>query len=164
MAFRIGWFKVFEPLAFYAATFSVKEGLDGAVASRGLAGVDEAMADIRARRERKEVSARDEDRYTTFELAREMLLRGFSFLPVDLEKSAATNFLIDGNKLRLPFNTLAGCGLTAAQSVVEGRAEKPYGSVEDLRRRGKAGNPLIVALREQGALDGLPESSQQSMF
>lgn len=164
MAFRIAWFKVFEPLCFYAATFSVRGGLDGTIAAGGRARIEEAMADIRAKRERKEASARDEDLFTSLELAREMVLRGFSFAPVSLEKSSANRFLVEENQLRLPFNALPGLGLNAAQSIVEGRQEKPYRSKEDLRRRGKVGKSLLEVLQQHGALAGLPESDQQTIF
>jgi DNA polymerase-3 subunit alpha (Gram-positive type) len=164
MAFRIGWFKIFEPLAFYAATFSVREGLDGAVAAGGLPRIEEAMAEIRGKRDRREASGTDEDRYTSFELAREMLLRGFGFASVSLEKSDAVRFLPEDGRLRLPFSSLPGFGLTAAQSIAEGRREKSYRSAEDLRRRGKIGQSLIAALREHGALGDLPESDQQTLF
>lgn len=164
MAFRIAWFKIFEPLAFYAAIFSVREGLDGTIAAGGMDPIEKAMAEIKAKRDRKEASGREEDHYISLELAREMLLRGFSFLPVHLEKSDAGHYIMEGGKLRLPFTSLSGLGLTAAKGIVEARGEKPFCSVEDLRRRGKAGNALTLILKEHGALGDLPESDQQSMF
>ncbi|MCL2121544.1 MAG: PolC-type DNA polymerase III [Clostridiales bacterium] len=164
MAFRIAWFKIYEPLAFYAATFTVREGLDGAIAAGGLDRIESTMTEIRAKRERKEASGREEDHYTLLELAREMYLRGFSFLPVHLEKSGAARFLVEDGKLRLPFTSLSGLGLTAAQSIVEAREEKAFHSVEDLRQRAKIGVAMIALLQEQGALGDLPESNQQSMF
>jgi DNA polymerase-3 subunit alpha (Gram-positive type) len=164
MAFRIAWFKINQPLAFYAATFSVRKGLDGTIAAGGMARIEEVMADIRGRRERREASGTDEDHYTSLELAREMLLRGFDFAPVSLERSDASRFVPEEGKLRLPFDSLTNFGLTAALNVVEGRKEKPYRSMEDLRRRGKIGNALVAILREHGALADLPESDQQTMF
>ena len=164
MAFRIAWFKVFEPLAYYATTFSVREGLDGPVAAGGRERIEAAMAEIRAKRERKEATAREEDHYTSFELAREMLLRGYRFLPVSLERSDAGRYLIEDGNLRLPFNALPGLGLSAAHSIVDARREKPFRSVEDLRQRGKVGQAMALLLKEQGALGDLPDSDQQSMF
>jgi DNA polymerase-3 subunit alpha (Gram-positive type) len=164
MAFRIAWFKVFEPLAFYAATFSVREGLDGAVAAGGIRAVESAMAEIRSKRERREATGTDEDRYVSLELAREMLLRGFDFAPVNLEKSGADMYLPENGKLRLPFTSLSGFGLPTSQSIVAGREEKPYRSIEDLSRRGKVGKSLIAMLKVHGALGSLPESDQQTMF
>jgi DNA polymerase-3 subunit alpha (Gram-positive type) len=163
-AIRIAWFKIFKPLAFYAATFSVRGGLDGTIAAGGRDRVEEVLADIRAKGEIKEASARDEELYTALELAREMLLRGFAFAPVSLEKSSPDRFLVEEGKLRLPFNALPGLGLAAAQSIAGGRAEKPYRSMEDLRRRGKVGKVLLESLQQQGALEGLPESDQQTIF
>ena len=164
MAFRIAWFKIHEPLAFYAATFTVRGGLDGSVAAGGRERIEEVMAEIRAKRDRKESSDTEEDHYTSLELAREMLLRGITFAPVSLEKSDAERFLPEEGKLRLPFNSLPNFGLIAAGNITAGRAVKPYHSVEDLRRRGNIGNSLIQALGDHGALEGLPESDQQTLF
>jgi DNA polymerase-3 subunit alpha (Gram-positive type) len=164
MAFRIAWFKIYEPLAFYAATFSVRGGLDGLIAGGGLPAVEKAMGEIQVRREHKEASARDEESYTSLELAREMLLRGLAFAPVSLERSAAGRYLIEDGRLRIPFMALPGLGLEAAQGIVRARAEKPYRSAEDLRRRGRLGEKLTEALRQYGALGDLPQSDQQSLF
>jgi len=167
MAFRIAWFKVYKPLAYYAATFSVRgENLDGNLVVGGLPAVERVMEEIRNRRENKESTAKDEDVYTVLELAREMLLRGYNFLPVDLNKSHENRYKIseDGSALRLPFTSLPGLGLSVAQNIVSARAEKPFLSVEDLRKRGKAGKSIIEVLRQHGALDGLPESDQQTLF
>ena len=164
-AFRIAWFKVYYPLAYYAATFSVRGGgMDGNIAVGGLPRVEKAMAEIKQKRDNKEASAKDEDLYTSLESVREMLLRGFSFLPVDLEKSSESRYLIEGDALRLPFTALPGLGLSVAQGIVAGRREKPYLSCEDLKKRGKVGKSMIEVLRAHGALGELPESDQQSLF
>jgi DNA polymerase-3 subunit alpha (Gram-positive type) len=167
MAFRIAWFKVYKPLPYYAATFSVRGGsLEGTIAAGGLPSVEQAMSEIRRKRESKESTAKDEDLYAVLELAREMLLRGYGFQPVDLEISHENRFTIanDHKSLRLPFTSLPGLGLSAAQSIVSARHKKPFMSVEDLRKRGKAGKSIIELLRQQGALANLPESDQQTLF
>ncbi|MEA4892817.1 MAG: PolC-type DNA polymerase III [Peptococcaceae bacterium] len=164
-AFRIAWFKVYRPLAYYAATFSVRSGgMDGNIAIGGLARVESAMAEIRGKRENKEATAKDEDLYTNLESVREMLLRGYDFLPVNLEKSSESRYLIEGEALRLPFTALPGLGLSVAQAIVEGRKEKPYLSCEDLKKRGKVGKSMLEVLRAHGALGNLPESDQQTLF
>lgn len=167
MAFRIAWFKVYHPLAYYAATFSVRGGgLEGSVAAGGLPKIDKAMEEIRRKRESKEQTAKDEDLYTMLELAREMHLRGYAFHPVDLNKSHQSRFKIapDQRSLQLPFTSLNGLGPNVAQSIVAARKDKPFMSVDDLRNRGKVGKSVIDILRQQGALDELPESDQQTLF
>lgn len=167
MAFRIAWFKVYHPLAFYAATFSVRGGgLEGSVAAGGLPKVEKAMEEIRRKRESKEQTAKDEDLYTMLELAREMMLRGYRFQPVDLNKSHQNRFKIapDQSSLQLPFTSLSGLGPNVAQSIVAARNNKPFLSVDDLRVRGRVGKSVIDILRQQGALEGLPESDQQTLF
>lgn len=167
MAFRIAWFKVYKPLAYYAATFSVRGGsLEGNLAAGGLHCIERTMEEIRYRHENKESTAKDEDLYTVLELAREMLLRGYQFLPVSLTKSHENRFQIaeDGRSLRLPFTSLPGLGLSVAQGIVSARNEKPFMSIEDLRKRGRAGKSIIEVLRLHGSLAGLPESDQQTLF
>lgn len=167
MAFRIAWFKVYRPLAYYAATFSVRfEILEGDIVAGGLQRVEAAMKEIVQKRENKEASAKDEDLYVALELAREMLLRGYHFLPVDIHLSHANRYLpVEEEKaLRLPLTSLSGLGLNLAQNIVKARQNKPYLSVEDIRKRGKVGKTMIEVLRDHGALKGLPESDQQTLF
>ncbi|HCP15268.1 MAG TPA: hypothetical protein DIT32_05810, partial [Peptococcaceae bacterium] len=103
---------------------------------------------------------------TMLELAREMHLRGYAFHPVDLNKSHQSRFKIapDQRSLQLPFTSLNGLGPNVAQSIVAARKDKPFMSVDDLRNRGKVGKSVIDILRQQGALDELPESDQQTLF
>ena len=164
MSFRIAWFKIYEPLAFYGATFSVREGLDGTVITGGLGPVEALMAGLKEKISKRDANSREKGLYSSMELAREMLLRGYKFLPVDLDKSDARLYLPENEGLRLPFNALPKLGLVAAGKIVEARNEKPFQSVDDLRARAKVGNSLTELLRAQGALNNLTETNQQSMF
>jgi DNA polymerase-3 subunit alpha (Gram-positive type) len=95
-----------------------------------------------------------------------MYMRGIRFKAVDLEKSAAQRFLpeSDGHFIRLPFVSLQGLGLVAAQNIVQAREKRPFLSIEDLRRETKASKTVIETLRRHGTLDGLEESNQTALF
>ena len=109
-------------------------------------------------------SARDKDTATCLELILEMNLRGIRFLPVDLYRSDVRRFLIEDGNIRCPFISLPGLGESAAVTIAEARKDGPFISIEDLQKRGKVGSGVIETLRTQGALQGLSETNQISMF
>ena len=109
-------------------------------------------------------SAKDKDTATCLELILEMNMRGIRFLPVDLYKSEVKRFVIEDGNIRCPFTSLSGLGESVAVPIVEARKDGPFLSVEDLRLRGKVSTSMIEMLRIQGALEGLNETSQVSMF
>ena len=120
MAFRIAWFKVHQPLAFYAAYFyrrSQKGGFDAAVMTRGIEAVKQKLQQIK---EDEDATAKDEDLLTTLEVCYEFYLRGFTFAPIDLYRSHATKFLIEDGRLLPPFVSVSGLGETAAWDIMEG--------------------------------------------
>ena len=98
------------------------------------------------------------------ELVLEMNMRGIRFLPVDLYRSDVRKFLIEDGNIRCPFISLPGLGESAAVPIVEARKERPFISIEDLQTRGRVGSSIIDLLRLHGALDGLSETNQISMF
>ncbi|MBQ3503548.1 MAG: PolC-type DNA polymerase III, partial [Oscillospiraceae bacterium] len=132
MAFRIAWFKVYHPLAFYAAYFyrrSQKGGFDAALMTCGLDGV---VANIKAIDGNENATDKDEDLLVTLEVAYEFYLRGLEFLPIDLYKSHATKFLIEDGKIRPPFVAMSGLGENAALALMEGREGRTFLSVEEV--------------------------------
>lgn len=161
-ALRIGYYKTHYPLAYYAAYFSVRA--DEIDAIKVLQGVEKVEAYIEEIDQKTAPSARDAKERNHLDLAREMLLRGFHFLPPDLEKSHVRHFLIEDGALRMPLMSVAGLGESAAISVVEARKESPLKTVEDIRERTKLNNSIIEKLREAGALKQIPESAQISLF
>ncbi|GFI61401.1 DNA polymerase III PolC-type [Clostridiales bacterium] len=90
--------------------------------------------------------------------------RGFNFLPVDLYKSDAKKFLVTDKGLIPPLNSLQGLGITVAQSIVDGRKDGEFRTIEELKSRTTAGLSIIEILKENGVLRGIPESDQISLF
>ena len=165
MAFRIAWFKVHHPLAFYAAYFyrrSQKGGFDAVLMTHGLENV---KANIEAIEGNENATDKDEDLLTTLEVAYEYYIRGFEFLPIDIYRSHATKFLIVDGKLLPPFVAISGLGENAAVSLMEGREGKHFLSIEEVAAAcPKVSKTHIQMLKEAGAFGDLPETSQISLF
>ncbi len=160
---RLGWYKVHRPTEYYAAYFSVRgENFDGATVLKGRSAVREKMKSIKAKG--YDASAKDEAEYANLQIINEMLARGIEVLPVDIYKSEAKMFVIEGSKIRLPFSSLSGVGEAAADVLAEKGKQGEYLSVDDLQSKTKVSKAVIEALREVGALEGLPESSQLTLF
>ena len=160
---RLGWYKVHKPTEYYAAYFSVRgENFDGATVLKGISAVKEKMKNIKAKG--YEASAKDEAEYANLQIINEMLARGIEVLPVDIYKSEAKMFVIEGDKIRLPFSSLSGVGEAAAEMLAECGRQGEYLSIEDFQSRTKLSKSVVETLREVGALNDLPESSQLTLF
>ena len=163
MALRIAYFKVYFPLVYYCAFFSVRaDDFDVVAMAHGKDAVKHRMAEINE--QGNDASAKDKSLLTILELANEMLERGFKFKMVDLNKSDAANWLIDGDGLIAPFRAVPGLGLNVAKQIVAAREEKPFLSKEDLAERGKVSKTLIDFLTRNHVLDGIPDSNQLDLF
>ena len=165
MAFRIAWFKVYHPLAFYAAYFyrrSQKGGFDAALMTGGM---DSVLANIDAIDNNEDATAKDEDMLTTLEVVYEYYLRGFEFLPISIYESHATKFLIKDGKILPPFIAIAGLGESAAWDLMEGREGKTFLSIEEVALAcPKVSKTHIQMLKDAGAFGDLPDTSQVSFF
>ena len=160
---RLGWYKVHKPVEYYAAYFTVRgEDFDGAVVIQGKEAVRRKMNEISMKG--KEASAKEEAAYATLQIVNEMLARGIEVLPVDLYKSDAKKFLVEDEKIRLPFLSLGGVGEAAANSLATAKDKGKYLSVEDLQARSKVSKSVIETLANAGVLAGMPESSQMTLF
>ncbi|HIQ76814.1 MAG TPA: PolC-type DNA polymerase III [Candidatus Faecousia excrementipullorum] len=165
MAFRIAWFKVHHPLAFYAAYFyrrSQKGGFDAVLMTGGIEAV---KANIQAINQNEEATDKDEDLLTTLEVVYEYYLRGFDFLPIDLYESHATKFLIKDGKILPPFVAISGLGESAAWDLVRGREGKHFLSIEEVAAAcPKVSKTHMQMLGQAGAFGDLPDTSQVSLF
>ena len=165
MAFRIAWFKVHEPLAFYAAYFyrrSQKGGFDESMMCHGIELVKKKLQEIK---EDEDSSAKDDDLFTTLEVCYEFYLRGFTFAPIDIYHSHATKFQIEAGQLRPPFVAVAGLGETAAWDLMNAREGREFLSVEEFADAcPKVSKTLIDQLQSAGAFGDLPLTSQLTLF
>ena len=164
-AFRIAWFKVHIPLAYYAAYFTIRaKAFDAGCMIYGKEKVKNKMKEIEVKNQKKEATKVELDMYDDLEIVLEMYERGFEFLPVDLYKSDATKFKIEGDKIRPPLNSIAGLGNVVANSIDAAKADGEFMCIDELQQRGKVGKTVIELLKSFGCLDGMSQSSQLSLF
>ena len=158
-ALRLAWYKIYYPIHFYSAYFTVRGGDIDAVAA-----VKKKMEEIKNKGNDK--TAKEEGTYVVLQIVIEMLARGIEFLPVDIYKSDWRVYKIEDGKIRLPFSAIAGVGETAAKAISDavhdGGGE--FISCDDLMARAHIGASVVDSLRECGALGDLPDSNQISLF
>jgi len=163
MAFRIAWFKVHYPEAFYASYFTVRANdFDVTLTAGGLEGIRQQIVAIN--KKGNESTPKERSLIPVLEVALEMYARGFKFRGIDLNKSDSRTFQITPAGLLPPFTALPGVGQGAANNIVKAREEGPFTSVEDLRLRARLSRNVIEVLRENGCLEDLPETDQLLLF
>jgi DNA polymerase-3 subunit alpha (Gram-positive type) len=171
MAFRIAWFKVHRPLAFYAAYFSIRaKAFDEKFMCRGMDVVKGKMREIQAKKNSKDRSERpsavEEDMLVTLEVCYEFYLRGFHFEAMDIFRSHATRFLVDEEKGTLlpPLTSVAGLGESVAQAAMENRGRKGFVSIDEVSSACKLSKTHVELLKDAGAFGNMPDTSQISLF
>ena len=166
MAFRIAWFKVHRPLAFYSAYFSIRaKGFDASCMIKGDKVCLDKMSELRQKERDKTISAAEKDMMTTLEVCHEFYRRGFTFEPMDVYKSDATRFLVTETGLIPPFTSMPGIGEQAALSIVEERKNGKFLSAEELIVRcPKASKAVVELLKQIGALGSMPKTTQMTLF
>ena len=171
MALRVGYFKVYYPLEFYASYFSLRADDFDIVAMIG--GIDAIHARLSELQHKKiannvndKFSKKDGDILNCLIVALEMAERGFIFENIDLEKSDSHDFIVDhkNNALIPPFRVIDGLGGTVAQSIQEEARKRPFISIEDFQKRCRVSTTLIDKMKAMNLFGDLPESSQLSLF
>lgn len=162
-AIKLGWFKLRKPLEYYATYFSVRgQDMDAELVVQGKAAVRakiEELLELGNARSKKE-----SDLYEILLIANEMLCRGYEFLPIDLFKSHAVDYLLEDGKLRIPFAAMSGVGENAAKGIYEAVQRGGFISVEEFRQMSGVSKTTIDMLKSIGALGNLPDSTQMSFF
>ena len=162
-AFRIAWFKVHEPLAYYAAYFSIRaDEFDSDCMIFGKEKVKNKMKEIDLLG--NNATQKDKAMYPVLELVLEMYERGLKFLPIDLYKSHATKFIPEPEGIRPPLNSIPGLGTVAALGIQEARKDGKFMSIDDMKIRSKVGDSVAELLKKFGCLDGMSQSNQLSLF
>ena len=163
-ALRIAWFKVYYPEEYYAAAFTIRGSFDSSYKLEDQPAIERRLASLSADNNLRS-SPTDIKIYYTLELVREMLRRGIKMLPISLEYSAATNFLVEEKgKIRPPLSSVPGISEKTALPIVEERDKEDFLSIEDLKLRTGLNSAAIEELRLSGALDKLPTSTQIDLF
>ena len=160
---RLGWYKVHEPVAYYAAYFTVRgESFDAESALAGKKAVEEKIRNIMNKG--NSATAKEKTDLATLQIVNEMLARGIKVLPINIYKSEAKKFVIEDGALRLPYSSMPGIGEAAAESLVETARQGNFISIEDIQVQAKVSKTIIDMLKSVGAFGDLPESNQMSLF
>ncbi|MCD8370542.1 MAG: PolC-type DNA polymerase III [Clostridiales bacterium] len=163
MAWRVAYCKVFYPLEYYAAYFSIRaSGFSYELMCQGHDKLEHHLADYRNRSD--SLSKKEQDTLRDMRIVQEMFARGFDFMPIDIYQAKADRFQIIDGKLMPSFSSIDGLGDKAAEGVVEAAADGPFLSREDFRNRSKVGKTLCDLMGDLGLLGDLPETNQLSLF
>ncbi len=163
-AFRIAWFKVHKPAAYYTAFFTIRaDEFDSDIMCYGVEKVKNKMKEIDL--QGNSATTKDKNMYAILELVLEMYERGITFLPIDLYKSHATKFIMESDtEIRPPLNSIPGLGTVAAEGIDEAKKDGKFMSIDDMRLRSKIGKSVIELLEKVGCLKGMSQSNQMSLF
>ncbi len=167
MALRVAWFKVYKPLAYYAAYFGIRaKAFNYETMCRGKDKLLYFMEDLKAKKERHEIAKKDEDALGDMKIVLEMYSRGYEFLPIDIYTAKAHDFQIIDGKLMPALDTIEGLGEKAADGLVEAvkNQEGKFVSKTELREKSKLSKTVVETMSDLGLLEGMPEDSQLSIF
>ncbi len=162
-ALRLGWYKIHYPAEFYATYYSVRgEDFDSETMCIGRETVEHEIKLLKEKG--MKLTAKEKSRMSILELVREQYARGIGFVPIDINKSNATSFKVEGDCLRPPFTAIKGLGAAVAESIVDARNAAPFETVDDIRSRSGASKSIIAALKDMGALGDIPENEELTLF
>ncbi|NQZ66000.1 MAG: PolC-type DNA polymerase III [Mycoplasmatales bacterium] len=170
MAWRIAWFKLYYPLAYYATYFTTRSDVfDIETVIKGEAAIRKKLSNFESRRYKygpDKLSNKESDLIPIFELSLEAISRGITISNIDLDKSQAKKWIFDkeSNKLIPPFTSLDGLGDAVAHSIIEAREKLEFTSIEDLKKRTSINKTHIEILIEMGVISHLSETNQISLF
>ncbi len=163
MAWRIAYCKVFYPLAYYAAYFSIRAtGFNYELMCQGKERLEYFYKDYTRRKD--SLSKKEQDTYRDMKIVQEMYARGFEFMPIDVYRAKPDRFQIIDGKLMPALNTIEGMGDNAAIAVAEAAKDGKFLSKDDFRQRTKATKTVIDLMGDLGILGDMPESNQLSLF
>ena len=167
MALRIGWFKVYRPIYYYAGYFSRRaNAFDVEAMASGFEAIKARLVDIDNKIKAHSATVKEEDTYQALLLAIEMVSRGMKFKQMNINDSEAINFKVleDKKTLLIPFGALDSLGASIANSIVDARKEHPFTSKKDVLRRTKLNATQFERMNGMGVFEGLPEDDQIGLF
>lgn len=162
-AIRLGWYKIYHPVAFYAGFFTVvPDGLDAEIITKDMSVINSIIKDLEAMGAK--ATQNEQKQLTALQLVRECRARGVKLLPVNFQKSDASDYIPEGANIRIPFSALPGLGENAAKKIIEARDVDRVTSIEDLQSCSRVSRSIIELLRKNGVLNGLPDTNQMTLF
>jgi DNA polymerase-3 subunit alpha (Gram-positive type) len=163
MAWRIAYCKIYYPLAYYGAFFSIRaKAFSYEIMCQGKAHLENVMADYKKRSDT--LSNKEKDAYSDMRIVQEMYARGYEFEPIDIFRAQSRLFQIVDGKLMPSLSSIDGVGEKAADDIVEAAKDGPFLSKDDFRQRTKVSKTVIELMDSLGLLGDLPESNQISLF
>ena len=164
MGWRVAWFKVHKPLAYYAAYFGIRaSAFSYEIMCRGKERLDIALTEL-LKTPKDQQTKKDQDTIRDGRIAQEMYARGYEFTPIDIFTAKAKHFQIVDGKLMPALNSIDGMGDKAAEGVVEAAKDGPFSSCENFKNRSKVSGTIVDKMREMHLLDNLPLSDQISLL
>ena len=162
-AIRLGWYKIYYPLEFYAAYLTVAPGgFESTMVSRGKRGILDRLKEIEEKG--MDATQKEKDMVVALQLAYECLARNIEFLPVDFQRSDSFKFLPENGKIRLPFSSIAGVGDNAAEKIAEARNSGEIYSIEDFQQKTSLSKTVMQILRDNNVFGDMSQTNQISMF
>lgn len=163
MAYRIAWFKVFQPLAYYGAYFSIRAtAFSYELMCMGKEKLEFYMAEIRKKGD--SASKKEQDTLKDMRIVQEMYARGYDFMPIDIYRAKAHRFQIIEGKLMPSIDSIEGLGDKAADAVVDAAVQGRFLSKDDFRDRTKVSKTVIDLMDKLGLFGDIPQSNQISLF
>ncbi len=167
MAFRIAYYKINYPLAYYASFFSIRaSAFSYEMMCMGKERLEYYLDDYEKRNksDNEKLTAKEQDTYRDMRVVQEMYARGYEFVPVDLYKAQAHRFQIIDGKLMPSLDSIEGLGDKAADAVVLAARNGKFLSKDDLKNRAKISKSVIDFMGELGILGDMPDTNQFSIF
>ncbi len=163
MAYRIAWYKIFHPLAYYAAFFSIRAtSFSYELMCQGKEKLEYHIQEFKNRGDA--LTKKEQDTMKDMRIVQEMYARGFSFVPIDIYESEAHRFRIVDGKLMPSLDCIEGLGDKAADAVVEAARDGRFLSIDDFRQRTKVSKSVIDLMESMHLFGDIPQSNQISLF
>lgn len=165
MAWRVAYCKVFYPLAYYCAYFSIRaNAFDYEKMAMGRDKLEYFIDDYKNKKSLGTITNTEEDELKDMRIVQEMYARGYDFIPIDIYKAKARSFQIIDGKIMPSFKVIDKVGEVAGEGIEIAARAGEFLSKDDLRARAKVGQTVIDKLNDLGLLGSMADSNQLSLF
>ena len=165
MAWRVAYCKVFYPLAYYCAYFSIRaNAFDYEKMAMGRDKLEYFIDDYKNKKSLGTITNTEEDELKDMRIVQEMYARGYDFMPIDIYKAKARSFQIIDGKIMPSFKVIDKVGEVAGEGIEIAARAGEFLSKDDLRARAKVGQTVIDKLNDLGLLGSMADSNQLSLF